>query len=239
VRKFATVYIWVLGVFGCIAVIIGITTIVTAFTTTHVQVDRTTTMLTESIEDMEQVVRVLKSHKSEFLELEGAPAAMEATIRQVPQLAAASSDALSATTDTLDKTADLVQAMDGRGDLFMTGSPLKENANALRKTSETLRVLHQRMTETQRSLDRMVADSTRALQVATSVGSALRTSGPRLGDLEERLGAIRRVSESGVVAAGVAGLQIAFGGIYLLVGLLLAGLATGWFQLERRRYRVR
>lgn len=238
-RTHVTLFVWVLGVTSLIAIVVGIATLVSAYTYTYGHVDRATAVMSESLEEMEQVVGVLNAHKSKLRQFEEVPTRIEATMRDLPELTRASSEALDATTETVDKTAAVVEAMQRRGDFMLAGSPLKEHGNALRRNSERLRALHSKMTGAQAALEQTVAESAGALQAVRSIGKRLRKPAPSLDELEGRLGDVRAMSDSGMMAAGAAGAQALVGGLYFLIGLLLGGLASLGTQLEQRQLRSR
>lgn len=230
-RRFDTTYIVVLGVGAVAALVLGIWTIYRAQTVAYDRANRFPQVLAANLQSAEDTLRTLQEHRTVADKIGAAAGQARRTVRYGPTLMKNSGELLAATSDTLENTATSMRNLGSTFGIVLPGGQLKKNAEAMEETSQRLQKMHEAMMEMYRWASQTRSEVARARKAIAKLRRDLSDATPGLSTLRGRVHELQVMAEKGYLAQTVANQGTLTGGLYILGGLILAGLCGLWYRL--------
>ena len=220
-----------LFVSAAIAVLVGLATIVIGHTITRNRVAASNELLEENLETAERVAHAVATHSDQLQVIAELPPEAADAAERLPPALEASIDATRQANLVLRQTAGLVRTVGV--DFVAPGSPFENTATATEDFAEQLSRLRKVALESRQPVGTLVDQTAQAAAAVRTLTQALAEAGidPKL--VERRLERTLALQERTDVAAAAAWQQTAFGGGFIFIGILLAGVGAVWRRLAR------
>lgn len=231
-RTFDKAVVTVFFIFGLLAAVFGVGTIIHAYTTIKPGLVRIQESASETLHLAEKTVAVLDDHPEKLRRLDAPRDSLVGALSNVHFVVQQTADVSLQAADALEATAGSLKAIPDTSDLFLPEDKLAQTAGSLSKSADSLRHLNPRLEELQGSTRKLTDSTTIALEAASQLNDEWVEARVTLGHLVELLREARNALKRANLANGTAQQVSLQGGIYILLSVVLFGMAGMWRRLS-------
>ncbi len=218
---------------GIVSILLGLGSIVYASTVIYPRIKDLSRQSVQSVKLAEQSLNVLAAHSEVLGQLNPARSSALATLQALPPALERSALLSQHAADALDRSATTLHEVEDDLGILLPNNALQRNAEALTRSAQSLRglspVLHQLHEET----DTAAADLTRTSKQAARLQDHLQRTGVTLDTMQAQLQQTRTALQTAGFPSEISRLVGLVGGLFLLNGILLLGMAGLWRRMIR------
>lgn len=231
--RFDTVIAWGLATVGILAILIGIGTIIYATTVINPRLEELTDRGLEGLELAERGLDLLNTHSEVMAPLNPPQSNTLATMRDLPTALEQGGNVSEHAAETLARSATTLREIENDLGIILPGNALRENAEAFATSAESLRGLSPVLYRMHEQTDTLVADLTRASKEANRFQKELKKAGVTLEQVRAQVSQTQNTLHSSNLPVEVTRMITLGGGLFIVLGILLLGMAGIWRRLGR------
>ena len=231
-RTFDKVIVGLFVVFGVLAVIFGVGTIIHAYNTTKPSLDRLNEQIRTTLQFAERGASVLEDHPQEIERLIAPRTSLVDVVRTLPSVAGQAATVAAQTADSLESTAHTLREFPGVASMVVPEDAMTANAASLSSTADSLKHLVANLEATKKQTEHFAADVTEASQAAEQIQKELQKAHVTLARLIEVLEGMQQALDKANLPSEIAKRVSLQGGVYLLLAVVLFGMAGMWKRMS-------
>ncbi len=224
---------------GILAVLVGIGTIIYATTVIKPHLEELTDRGLEGIELAERGLDVLNTHSEAMAPFNPPQSNTLATMQALPTALEQGANVTEHAAETFDRSATTLREIENDLGIILPGNALQENAEALATSAQSLRGLSPVLYRMHEQTDTVAADLTRASERADRLQKELKNAGVTLEQVRTQVAQTQNALHSTNLPVEITRLIALVGGLFIVLGLLLLGMAGLWRRLGRRTKETR
>ncbi len=211
-----------------VSIVVGIATIVLGQTMTRNRVEQSSELLRDNLETARRVAESLQDHRGQLQAIARLPTKAARAARQAPAALSESADLMRAGVQTMRRTAGSMRQLEAGVDFLTPGSSLSKNADAVANLADKMAEMRQVVLDARDPVHATVQQLQAALEAQRTLRRALEEAGVGPDLLVRRLERTRQLQRRANLPAAAAWQQTAAGLAFVLVGILLGGVAMIW-----------
>lgn len=217
-----------------VAFVLGLGAIIYAHSVIEPRMAKLSEQAVTGVELAERGLRVLEAHTNELETLIAPRQSVAATTSELPAVLEQSTNLTWHAAQTLDQSAQTLRSVAEATELVLPDDAIERSAETMSTTAASLEGLAPRLNALREETQLLADDLTRASSSTKQLQDELRQANVTLEQAREQLGQTHETLSEANLPAEISRLASLHGGLYIVLAMLLAGMAGLWKRLSEQ-----